>query len=436
MVRRRFRNSRHHPDSERSLYEQHAYSTHLLGRQDLLNLIRGGEDSYVEFKVRLTNDDKITAEIIALANSGGGAMIFGVNDKCRIEGLDNIDRIEEQILDICRNQILPPVYPYIDRVAFDNGKRILVLEVKSKSAPHCTREGRFYIRMGSSKQEASREELMQLYDTTRPVEFENVPLVSADLDDIDEAALWSYVRAQRGAEFGQAEQYPTYQVMLDMALATNYRDAEGSDIVPTLGGLLLFGRNERVREVFRRSSIMTRRFSGATANGDVIEELEISGTLSTLYEGTVAFIRRYADLWDAPRRVARSESLDAGWVPRADYSRPLVIEAVVNALVHRDYSAAEPPAHVDIYDDHIEISNACRMRWLRAESVRYGVVATLNPRLKSIFTNPLYGFDLPKGGVPMMLREANRFSTRAPEFRIAAGEFRVRIEGTTGQRPV
>lgn len=395
----------------------------------MLNLIRGGEDTYVEFKVRLTNDDKITAEIIALANSGGGAMIFGLNDKCRVEGLDNVDRVEEQILDICRNQILPPVYPCIDRVAFDNGKRIVVLEVKSKSAPHCTREGRFFIRLGSSKQEASREELMQLYADTRPVEFENVPLVAADLDDIDEAALWSYVRALLGPDFGRAEQYPTFQVMLDMALASNYRDAEGSDIVPTLGGLLLFGSNERVCNVFKRSSMTARRYSGTTLQSDLVEEAEISGNLSTVFERSMAFIKRYAELWEAPRRRPRNGQHETGWVSRADYSQPLVTEAIVNALVHRDYSAAEPPTRLDILENRIEISNACRMRGLSVESIRYGAVASPNPRLKATFKNPLYGLNLPHGGIPMMLREAARFSTRPPEFRIAAGEFRVRIEG-------
>ena len=152
----------------RSLYEQAAYTSHTLHKQEIINLIRGGEDSYTEFKVRLSNPEKITAEIIALANTGGGAIIFGVDDNRRIEGLDNIEAVEDQLVDICRNQIVPPVIPFIDSVAFDNGKRIVVFETHGAQAPYCTRDGRFYVRLGSIKQEATREELMALYHRQSP----------------------------------------------------------------------------------------------------------------------------------------------------------------------------------------------------------------------------------------------------------------------------
>src|SRR5215831_1234882 len=121
MARRRFSRHQRQSDSERSFYEQTIYTSHTLHRQEIINLIRGGEDTYTEFKVRLSNSEKITAEIVALANTGGGAIIFGVDDQRRVEGLDNIEAVEEQLVEICRHNIQPPIVPFIDKVAFDNG---------------------------------------------------------------------------------------------------------------------------------------------------------------------------------------------------------------------------------------------------------------------------------------------------------------------------
>src|SRR5262245_47758597 len=107
---KKFRSIRRIPDSERSLFEQKLTGyTRTLDRTDLLNLIRGGEDTHLEFKIRLVNVEKVTNEIVALANSGGGVVIFGVNDQRRLEGLDDPEDVEEQLIDICRHGIRPPL---------------------------------------------------------------------------------------------------------------------------------------------------------------------------------------------------------------------------------------------------------------------------------------------------------------------------------------
>src|SRR6185369_5074572 len=68
---RKFRSTRRTPESERSYFEQKLTGRYsrTLDRNDLLNLIRGGEDTYLEFKIRLVNTEKITAEIVAMANA-------------------------------------------------------------------------------------------------------------------------------------------------------------------------------------------------------------------------------------------------------------------------------------------------------------------------------------------------------------------------------
>jgi predicted HTH transcriptional regulator len=105
-------------------------------------MVRGGEDTYLELKVRFSNVEKLTAEIIALANTGGGAMVFGVNDQLRVEGVADPEAIENDLRDICANHIQPPVFPYINKVAFDSGRRIVILQVDTDDRPHRTLDDR------------------------------------------------------------------------------------------------------------------------------------------------------------------------------------------------------------------------------------------------------------------------------------------------------
>ena len=101
-----------------------------------MRMVRGGEDTYLELKVRFSNVEKLTAEIIALANTAGGAMVFGVNDQLRVEGVEDPDAVETQLRDICSNYIQPPVFPYINKIAFDSGRRVVILEVDTDDRPH------------------------------------------------------------------------------------------------------------------------------------------------------------------------------------------------------------------------------------------------------------------------------------------------------------
>ncbi|MEP7270882.1 MAG: ATP-binding protein, partial [Acidobacteriota bacterium] len=248
-----FRRARQSPGSERS-YHEYLISTPApsITRTELVRLVRGGEDTYLELKVRFSNVEKLTAEIIALANTAGGVMVFGVNDQLRIEGVDDPESVETQLREICSNQIQPPVFPFINKVAFDNGRRIVVLEVEPRERPHRTLDDRFYLREGSSKRETTREELSRLYQEAFVTRFEEVPLFHSWIEnDIDESHFWSYVRGVNPGYWGESTKgFPTDSVLCDMGLATRL----GDEMIPTVGGLLLFGLNQRLVEVFPRAA--------------------------------------------------------------------------------------------------------------------------------------------------------------------------------------
>lgn len=437
MARRKYRSTQ--ALTERSFLEYLSTPALQTSRIELLRLVRGGEDTYLELKVKLSNPEKIAQGICALANTGGGVMVFGVSDQLRVEGVDDAEDVRDEIVRICREQISPQLVPYIDLIAFDNGRRVVAVDIEGKRRPYQTRDGRYYIRIGADKREATREELSALLDEARPLRYENVTVPGASDADIDEAHLWSFVREFAGDAFDSdpnARDYPTADVLKrDLLLAAGNM----GEAVPTVAGLLLFGRDERVAELLPRSHLTAIRYAGDTVQDAEIERVSVRGNLHTLYESSLRFITRYCDLLDArprPRQTSTggeaAEDAPAVVVARANYQRAAVCEAVANALVHRDLALRDHTTRLLIFDHSIEILNPRRTAGFAPpaqKAIRYGVPQQLNPQLAALFRSPAYGLDLPHGGLPMLLRQTRLFSGRRADINLFNDEFRLRLYG-------
>jgi ATP-dependent DNA helicase RecG len=434
MARRRFRsNQRHEPVTERS-FQEYLYTTAapMTTRTELMRLVRGGEDTFLELKVKLSNSERIAQEIVALANTGGGIIVFGVNDQMRVEGIEDGENVQDELVRICREEIVPSIIPFIDRIAFDNGRRIVALDVNGKRRPYRTRDGRFFIRIGAAKREALPEELATLLDESQPLSYESLPALGAKINDIDEAYLWSFVREFEGGAFDEASarNYPTGEILeRHLLLATDGRD----EVVPTVAGLLLFGKNESVARLLPRSSLTATRFGGSTQQSPIIERVELHGNLATIYEASLRFISRYADLLDARPARTGIGSLEAAPVPaRANYHRAVAAEAIANTLVHRDLALRDIATRLHVFDHAIEIVNPRRSAGFAPtalKAIRYGIAQRLNPQTAAIFSNAAFGLQLASGGLPTLLREARLFSGRLPDIAAFNDEFRLRLHG-------
>jgi len=437
MARRKYRSTQ--PVTERSFLEYLSTPALQTSRIELLRLVRGGEDTYLELKVKLSNPEKIAQGICALANTGGGVMIFGVSDQLRVEGVDDAEDVRDEVVRICREQISPQLVPYIDLIAFDNGRRVVAVEIEGKRRPYQTREdGRYFIRIGAEKREATREELSVLLDEARPLRYENVALMGASEADIDEAHLWSFVREFAGDAFDSdpnaRDLYPTADVLKrDLLLAAGNM----GEIVPTVAGLLLFGRDERTAELLPRSSVTAIRYAGDTVEDAQVERVQLNGNLHTIYESALRFITRYCDLLDArPRRLqprgAAPEDAPPPVAARGNYHSAAVREAVANALVHRDLALRDHTTRLLIFDHSIEVLNPRRTIGFAPpaqRAIRYGVPQQLNPQLAALFRSSAYGLDLPHGGLPMLLRQTRLFSGRRADINLFNDEFRLRLYG-------
>jgi ATP-dependent DNA helicase RecG len=429
MARRKFRNNQRPEPSTRSFQEyilnQPAPQT---SRTELIRLIRGGEDTYLELKVKLSNPERIAQGIVALANTAGGIIVFGVTDQLRVEGVDYPETVQSELVRICREDIYPPLIPYIDIVAFDTGRRVVVLEVEGKRRPYRTHDGRFYIRIGSEKREISRTELSGFLDEIRPLNYENIPLTGATERDIDDALLWSFARAFE-EENELKFTYDTREFLRrDLLLAAGNSD----EFVPTVAGILLFGNNRSVDAFLPRAKITATRYAGDSNREAVIEAIELKGNLLALYESALRFVTRYCDLSDSRPRSTPAASMGPAR-QRSRYQADAVREALANSLTHRDLALRDVPSRISIYDSSIEISNPRRTNGFAppaSRAIRYGITQRLNPQIAAIFSSPAYDTGHARSSLPQMLHKSRLFSGRRTDIYTAGDEFKVKFYGS------
>ena len=430
MPRRKFRHSQRLDSPQERSFQEYLLNqpAPVTTRTELLRLIRGGEDTYLELKVKLSNPEKIAQGIVAIANADGGTIIFGVSDQLRIEGVSNAESVQAELVRICREDIVPPIIPMIDVLSFDNAKRIVALDIEPKKRPYRTRDGRFYLRVGAEKREVSREQMSDWLDELRPLGFENIPFQTASEVDFDDGLLWSFANSFEDDVLGKNIYQTADFLKKDLLMAVGGAD----EFFPTVAAILLFGKNERVAELIPRACVTVARYAGENGAAQMIEKAELSGNLHTLYEAILNFVLRYCDLERFKPKKSKNPS-DSPVKPRPNYHLYSVREAVANMLMHRDLALREIPSRILIYDNAVEFINPRRTNGFvppASRAIRYGITQRINPQIASIFARREYGTNVPRGGVPMILSGSHNFSGRRAEIYTSNDEFKLRIYGT------
>lgn len=429
MPRRKFRHNHRFESSNELSFQEYLLNQNApqTTRTELLRLIRGGEDTFLELKVKLSNSERIAQGIVALANTAGGTIVFGVSDQLRVEGLSHPEEVQAELVRICREDIVPPIIPLIDCIAFDSGRRLVTLDIEGKKRPYRTREGRFYVRIGEEKREVTREEMSDWLDEIRPLGFENIPLLTATENDFDDALLWTFAEAFKDDFLGKNIYETADFLKRDLLLATG----NAEDFFPTVAGVLLFGKDESVSKLIPRSKVIVSRFSGENGNAQLVERQELNGNLHTLNESILKFINLYCDLHKFKPK-ARKKTNESPINARANYHLYSVTEAVSNILMHRDLALRDIVTRISVYDNAIEFVNPRRTNGFvppASRAIRYGITQRINPQIASIFNRREYGTNVPRGGLPMIMRVSKDFSNRNAEIYTSGDEFKLKIYG-------
>jgi ATP-dependent DNA helicase RecG len=321
--------------------------------------IAAGENLHTEFKQRLDATDELSKDIVCFANTDGGQLLIGVDDGGTVVGVPNADEVNRIVDNVAYNNCEPPV-TVVQEVLEENGKKIVVVNVpKGGQRPYRTNRGRYFTRTSSGCRDASREELLRLFQAAESLFYDETPLLRLTPADLDFGALERYL-----IETGQADLLADRTILLKnwglMAAAH-----------PTVAGLLLFGYDPQRHIPF--AQVNAARIPGVDVSVEPSDRKDISGRMLTIIEDVQRFLRLHLPV---PHKIKGFEP-----EPRPEIPEEALREAVVNGVAHRDYTV-QGPIRIFILDDRIEFHTPGKPpNTVDAEAMRAGVHIVRNPRI-------------------------------------------------------
>ena len=257
-----------------------------MNRLELFERIAGGEDSFTEFKREVGKPDSFAAELMAFANKEGGQVFVGVDDSGEIIGVGDPQRTEERIVNIGRNNCMPPLDVLVERIP-TNGELILVVHVPQRTGrPYENKRGQCFIRVGSTKRLASADERARLLEAAGLFHFEESPVPRTATADLDMEAFADYYHRVYDVPLDKSE-IPLSHILGNMRFTKS--DLTGT-IRLSVAGILLFGTDPQNHLFYTRVSVV--RWAGIEAGEEIIDRQEITGRLPKIIEATQAFILR------------------------------------------------------------------------------------------------------------------------------------------------
>jgi ATP-dependent DNA helicase RecG len=386
---------------------------------DLLHKIAAGEDEQQEFKRQIDNLESVAGEIVAFANSEGGVLYVGIEDDGSVVGLADPDRVFQTLTHICRDRCIPPISPVIEQFSV-GGWVVMSLTVKpalNRLKPYRTAGGRFYVRVGRDKQDATGRELVRIAQAAGELHYDESPMIGADLNALSMPAFEAYHRIQFGLTL--AEQIAQSGLNLPHLLR-NLRllhDLDGEQAL-SVAAVLVFG--DAPQRWLPHSRLSAVAFAGADEDSDILDRREIAGRLPEIIDDTRLFLDRNI------RAPAREHGFG-----REDillYDRTALGEAVVNAVAHRDYSLSGSQIRLFLFQDRIEVRSPGRLpNSVTLDNIKLGVHAERNRAICTLLTQLGYMSAIGTGVPRLIMRLSRQLAGREPEFSIVGEELRVRI---------
>jgi ATP-dependent DNA helicase RecG len=403
-------------------------------KSDLLQLIANGENSGVEFKRDDLRPEQLAKEIVALANLKGGSILLGVEDDGSISGIQRED-LELWVMDtVLGRYVHPMILPYYEVVALDDGKRVAVITLTEGAAKpyavrHKDREDVF-VRIGSTSRRATREQLARLFESGGMFHAELLPVSGSQLADLDRARLEDYLVRVVGDPAPPPNGDAWHQRLVGLGFMVARDDGPP---VCSIAGLVLFGHSPRQK--MRYTGVRWMSFPGIDMSYQAQDDSVIDGPLVALWTGdhsqppvAAGLLERLVDRMQ-PFITLRTEQLQDGLrrVVGSRFAPEALREAVLNALVHRDWTR---PVEVEVvnYADRLEITSPGALQnSMTLEKMLAGQRSARNPVLMEVMRD--YGYVEQRGmGVRRKIVPLTRdFSGRDAAFDVTDDFVRVSL---------
>jgi len=358
----------------------------------------------MELKREYTEDIKKT--VIAFANTEGGEILIGVDDDGAVVGVDDAAGMMLKVTNAIRDSIKPDVTVFVlceEREI--EGKRVVAVKVQRGAARPYYLAGKgirpegVYVRQGASSVPATESAILKMIKETGGDDYETTRSLKQEL---------TFVRAEEafreeGAKFG-AEQKRSLGIIGEDGAFSNLGLLLSDQCVHTVKVAVFEGIG---KTVFR-------------------DRAEFSGSLLKQVNDVYEYIGKY--------NRTRAEFSGLKRVDIRDYPPEAVREALLNAIVHRDYSYSGSIL-VSVFDDRIEfVSLGGLPKGIAYSDLMLGVSVLRNSRLANVFYR-LHLIEAFGTGIPKIM-ECYRGRQAQPVVEVSDNAFKIALPNTNLHREV
>ena len=309
------------------------------------------ESEHVEYKSQMIED--IYKEVIAFANTDGGIIYIGIDDQGNVTGIDDVDETYTRLTNGIRDAIHPDVTMFVRYVLQEN--KVIRIEVGEGSfKPYYLKSKGLkptgvYVHQGTSSVQASPEQIRQMIKESDGDNYEDARCLEQELTfDAANTAFRRY-----GVEFS-VEKYRT------LGITKN-------DLYTNLALLLS-------DQCLHTTKIAVFKDESCTEFRD---SKEFGGSVFAQFENTVNYLALCNKTVSTIKGVLRTD--------KQDYPEEAIREALLNALVHRDYSFSGSII-INVNDNKMEfISLGGLLPGLSTDDIRIGVSQPRNKKLAEVF---------------------------------------------------
>ena len=390
-----------------------------------MEIISNGENSGVEFKRDVLTNHDLARELVAFSNLSGGRVLLGVEDDGTISGITRPD-LEEWVMNASRDKIRPSIIPFFETVrGVEPGKDVGIVSVTRGYNVHSlwhNNRNTYFIRVGTQCREPSPEELGRLFQQRGSFRAELRPISGATLGDLDLRRLRDYFGRIRQQEVPvDADEAAWISLLVNTEIMTE----EGI----TLGGLLLFGKTPN--RFLPQAGIDAAAFQMAEKDYAARERVALRGPMTPLFDANGAVVENglvEQALEFVHRNTPTTAVVEGGRrIDRPTYPHEAIREAVVNAVIHRDYLLSGTDIELAVYSNRMEVISPGRLpNDMTTERMRAGTRATRNQLLTDIMRDYRYlehmGMGIPQkiikgmrahnGTEPDLVEDQERFILR------------------------
>ena len=376
------------------------------------------ESETLELKEIVVED--IKKEIIAFANSAGGTLYVGVADDGNIVGVENPDMVIQQISNMVRDSIKPDITMFIRYTAKNvEGKQIVAVEIQRGTgrpyylAKKGLRPEGVYVRQGTSSVPATSTAIRRMIKDTDGDSFEAMRSLEQNLTF--QAAEKEF--ALRDLAFG-VSQMKTLGILNTDGIYTNLGLLLSEQCAHTVKAAVFEGTNQ---SIFR-------------------DRQEFTGSLLQQMNEVYEYIDRRNQVHSTFDKLRRIDT--------RDYPEVAIREALLNSLVHRDYSFSASTL-ISVYDDRIEFTSIGGLpAGVSLDDIMLGLSVCRNPKLANVFYRleliEAYGTGMKKimgayensNKKPVIETTDNAFKIILPNLNEDVGSLPVADAGSEAERQV